>query len=151
MKLVVVRHAEALNVAEDPNRGLSQKGRSQAQSVGEQLRGVDLHLSDIQHSSKARAQQTAQIMAQAIPDAPQPQVRPGLKPNDLVEPVIRDILDRHEDLMLVGHLPFVRDLVAVLISHADQRVPDFSTSTAVVLERQDTTGAFRITQTLLPR
>ena len=151
MKLVVVRHAEALSVAEDPNRGLSQQGRIQAQSVGEQLSGVDLHLSGIQHSSKARAQQTAQIMARAIPGAPEPQVRSGLKPNDLVEPVVRDILDRHDDLMLVGHLPFVRDLVAVLISHADQLVPAFFPSTAVVLERRDDTGAFRITQTLVPR
>ncbi len=151
MKLVIVRHAEPLSRKGDPARGLSPHRRDQARAVGRQLSALGVRVAEIRHSTKARAQQTAEIIAAELDPAPQPEQRDGLKPNDPVEPVARDILDMDTDLMLVSHLPFVQYLTSVLISHSDQDQPPFPTCGTLVLTRDDSIGSWSIEHVLVPR
>ncbi len=151
MKLVIVRHAEALSKKEDPAQGLSPHGLEQARDVGRQLAELDVRISKIQHSTKARAGQTAQIIAAELEPSPQPEQHDGLKPNDPVEPVVRDILDAEKDLMVVSHLPFVQYLTSVLISQADQDQPLFHTGVALVLARNGSNGSWSVDHILVPQ
>ncbi len=150
MRVVIVRHGEALPKDQDPQKGLSPLGRAQAASVGSQLAGLGVSVTRIFHSGKARAEQTAEAIAAGLASAPSPEQRDGLRPNDLVEPVVREILGADQDWMLVSHLPFVQYLTAVLMTHKDQSLPEFSTGTAVVLLRDEDNGSFRIEHVIRP-
>ncbi len=68
----------------------------------------------IHHSGKLRAQQTAEIFsehldAQAVPAT-------GLAPNDDVAEIAKSIESEPGGIMLVGHLPFLERLAALLIA-----------------------------------
>lgn len=150
MRMVLVRHGDALPRDQDPQRGLSPLGRQQAASVGARLAGLGVAVARILHSGKARARQTAEEIASGLPDAPAPEQAEGLRPNDPVEPVVRQILAADQAWLIVSHLPFVQYLTAVLMTHKDQSLPDFSTGTAVVLERDELNGSFRIAHIIQP-
>jgi phosphohistidine phosphatase len=63
-----------------------------------------------------RAKQTAKIIASAlkIPD-PSVQSVQGLNPNDDIRPWAERISKEREELMLVGHLPFLERLTSFLL------------------------------------
>lgn len=148
MRLVIVRHGEAVPAQVDPDRPLSPRGVQQAQAVGRRLAELGVEVAEIWHSSKLRAQQTAQEIADALGAEPAPQQRQGLKPNDPVEP-IADALAEHEgDLMLVGHLPFVQDLTEILLDTAAV-TPSFPECGTVLL-RRSAAGAWALEQQLVP-
>lgn len=150
MRLVIVRHAEALRTCEVRQRPLSPNGIRQARQVGARLRQLGMEVDELWHSAKQRAKETAEIMASKLGQAPEVKQRDDLGPNDPVEPITREILDRDESLMIVSHLPFVRYLTAVLVSLHKQQLPDFSPCCAVVLEREDTIGSWSISEVITP-
>jgi phosphohistidine phosphatase len=135
MRLHLIRHGEALSETFDPARPLSALGREQAKRIGEALARVGVRVAEIRHSPKARAAQTAAIVAEAI-GAGAPVSVPGLLPNDPVGPVAAEIEKRTGDLMLVGHLPFVERLAALLLTgRPDGAAIGFDTAAAACLVR----------------
>jgi len=149
MRLVIVRHGEAVMPQVDPDRPLSAHGREQAASIGAQLSAQGLQIPEVWHSSKHRAIQTAELITSLLPGRPAPVQRDGLTPSAPVEPVA-DSLQHHErDLMLVSHLPFVHDLCACLLDPRGGSAPGFpECGTALLLRDED--GTWSLEQFLLP-
>ena len=115
MNLYVVRHAAAVELgdpnssdppATDAERPLSDRG---AERFADALGGMGVRLARIEHSPLVRAAQTAELMAPLL-DGPCV-VEPALAapPNASLITGLRT--DR---TALVGHAPFVSDLVALL-------------------------------------
>ncbi len=119
MRLYLVRHGDAVDADVDPIRPLSQRGEKEMRRVASLLAPMKLEVSAVWQSSKARAQETAKILAEALASPVEPVERPGLSPGDPVVPVAEEITAMDEDVMLVGHLPFVGRLASLLILGSD--------------------------------
>ncbi|MHC4741782.1 MAG: phosphohistidine phosphatase SixA [Planctomycetota bacterium] len=137
MKVFIVRHGNAASASVDPQRGLTQTGRAQAESVAKQLKSLNLTVDCIWHSGKARAEQTAEILADAITVKEGLTAHTGLGPNDNVGPIRDEIELAGQDIMIVGHLPFVAVLTSALLTGSQSNWPmNFNEVTTVCLERQ---------------
>jgi broad specificity phosphatase PhoE len=66
MRIYLVQHGEAKSEEEDPRRTLTDKGVGEVQKVAEFLRPLTLAVDTVWHSGKARAQQTAELLAEAL-------------------------------------------------------------------------------------
>src|SRR3954465_10229610 len=117
MEVYLIRHAEAADKADDPERNLTEKGRRDAAALAAALRSLMIRVHANWHSGKPRAQQTAEAVAVALEAAGQgPVQHPGLKPMDPVKPTARALEDCHENIMIVGHEPFLGRLAAKLVT-----------------------------------
>lgn len=143
MKLYLVRHGEALPADKNPERPLSEKGRKDVQKVGQELARRNVTCSEIWHSRKLRAVETAHFLAEILQIPEVCRERDGLNPNDPVEAVKWDIEDfiQHSpgsDLMIVGHLPLLADLAFLLLgSSASAEKISFEAGSVIVLECSD--------------
>jgi phosphohistidine phosphatase len=113
MRLYLVQHGEAKSEAEDPERSLTIRGEEETRNISGAAKRMGLRPSRIYHSGKKRAEQTAGIIAEAL-DLPA-QLGQDLNPNDDVRPWVERISEETEDLMIVGHLPFLERLASSLI------------------------------------
>jgi phosphohistidine phosphatase len=117
MKLYLIQHGEAKSEAVDPERPLTKEGEKEFRSVSKATTDLDIRPSKIYHSGKLRAKQTAEIIASALKTHHLPvQSVQGLNPNDDIHPWIEQISKEREDLMIVGHLPFLEKLASFLLS-----------------------------------
>src|SRR5438093_13659121 len=66
MRAYLVQHGKANSADEDPNRGLSDEGRDEVTRIAEFLAALRISVSLIQHSGKARAEETVHLLADAI-------------------------------------------------------------------------------------
>lgn len=82
MFLYLVQHGEAKREDEDPARGLSKKGRDDALKVAAFVERMKIPVTRILHSNKARAQQTAQILAGLLKPKKGVSETDGLAPMD---------------------------------------------------------------------
>ncbi len=116
MRLYLVRHGEAVSEEVNPERPLSQKGRVNVEKMGRFLRRAKLKVDLIWHSGKVRALETAQILGEALSVKDALVTRQGLAPLDPIELIENQLREREEDLMIVGHLPFLGKLASSLVS-----------------------------------
>jgi len=138
MKLFLVRHGEAVSSDVDPARPLSGPGKAVVARVGRHLKKLGIKVDEIRCSTKARALQTAQIIAEEIAPGRAPAETQGLKPNDSVEPVARELEEETRDIMIVGHLPFLPTLAARLLGESKPPEPlGFPTAGVVALVRNE--------------
>ncbi|MBN1834762.1 MAG: phosphohistidine phosphatase SixA [Spirochaetales bacterium] len=143
MRVYLVRHGEAKSKDEDPERGLTEQGRLQVEAVGRLISRDIRSVGSIWHSGKKRAAETAEILAGFLPGqeaAAQPVMLPGLSPEDPPGPIAAELRAGSEDVLLVGHLPFL-DRLALLLIGADsrhvQRLLAFEPAAALCLERRE--------------
>ena len=115
MRLCVVQHAEAKAAEVDPSRGLTPKGMADVRKVASHLHKIHVEVKHIYHSGKARAQETAAILAEHLKPVKGVTKAEGLGPQDDVEIWIERLKLLDEDVMLVGHLPHLRRLAAMLL------------------------------------
>jgi phosphohistidine phosphatase len=116
MKLYLVQHAKAASEQQDPQRSLTQEGRRELQKVTEFIKPLNLSVDYLWHSEKKRAIQTAELLAEAIEIKKAKTMREGLGPNDDVA-ILKDKLDTAtDDIMIVGHLPFLNKLASLLLA-----------------------------------
>ncbi len=116
MRIYLVQHGEAKPESVDPDRSLTEKGRHDVQKITSFIRPMGLSVRSIWHSGKTRAAQTAELLASGLTAIKGILQREGLAPNDPIEPVKRDIINETEDIMIVGHLPFLSKLAASLVT-----------------------------------
>jgi phosphohistidine phosphatase len=136
MRLYLVRHGEAKHEDEDPERHLTDRGRRDVERVAALLAPLGLSVGGVWHSGKARARETAAIVARALAGAPEPVVRAGLAPGDAPDSVQAEIERSAQDLMIVGHLPFLGRLASLLLAGwTEGVVTDFQPGGVVCLER----------------
>lgn len=143
MRLYLVRHGEATSPEVNAARPLSEAGERQIRRLSGFVKPLELAPAEVWHSGKARAEGTARILLPALA-AGEPLgtssliEKQNLAPNDPVAPVAGDIEAIGEDLMIVGHLPFVSRLTSLLI--LGQESPElvvFGAGAIACLERDD--------------
>ena len=138
MLLYLVQHAEAASEAEDAARDLTQKGRMDIESVAHHLKRLNLQVSQIFHSGKTRAQSTARVLARHLQPPAGISAAQGLAPLDDPEIWADRIAKLDEDTMLVGHLPHLANLAALLITgNKGNSVINFQMGGAVCLRRME--------------
>ena len=113
-----MRHGQAASPQIDPQQGLSSEGRAEVERLAKRLAGQDVQFSQIFHSEKTRARQTAEIMARILAPDITPQLRAGLKPNDDPRLLIAELNRWQQDTLIASHLPFVPGLLAELTGQA---------------------------------
>jgi phosphohistidine phosphatase len=150
MALYLVRHGANLPAHVDPDKGLSEEGRKEVEGVAASAGGYALELASIRHSGKKRAYETAQILESALKSREGVQEMSGLGPNDDFSRLAAT-MDRYENTMFVGHLPFMERLVACLVN-GSPGIPAvrFRTGQMVCLEKDSQSGSWVIQWALTP-
>jgi phosphohistidine phosphatase len=134
--LLLAQHGHALPKEADPDRPLSEQGRADVEAVAGRLARAGVHAGRVLHSGKTRARQTAEILAGAVATGVPVEARAGLDPNDDPKPVEKECAGWQEDVLLVGHMPFVARLAARLCGARKGREPvAFVPGSVVGLER----------------
>ncbi len=123
MHLYCVRHGEANSADVDPQRGLTDKGKSDVTKVAQFLKQRDLHLSHILHSPKLRAVQTAQLFAEHLGITQVDECDSILDEDADLEAILGVINTLHENTMIVGHLPFMAKLISALVINNEDYFP----------------------------
>jgi phosphohistidine phosphatase len=137
-RLYLVRHGSAEPSQVDASRPLSAHGRDEVEKVASRLRERGASVARIQHSGKARARETAEIMAAQMVGVESVDAVPGLQPNDPTEPWAVKVDSWGEDGMLVGHLPFMARLAARLVLGDESRaIVDLGPASVVCLEKTE--------------
>jgi len=139
MKLYLVQHGEAVPKAEDPERPLTGQGRRDVRAVATLLQSAGVRVERVWHSGKTRAGQTAKLLAAAVlPRGRKPQAIDGIGPNAPVAEFCIDADVWEEDTLVVGHLPFMARLVALLTTGDSERdIVAYSPGSVACLERAD--------------
>ena len=134
MRLYLVQHGPALPAAEHPDRPLTDQGRREVEVVAALLARGQPCLARIIHSGKTRARQTAEILADHLKPSQPVEAAAGIDPNDPVEPWIVVANGWTEDRLLVGHQPFLGQLVSRLMLGQECALVDYRPGTVVCLE-----------------
>jgi phosphohistidine phosphatase len=150
MLVYLVQHAEAKREEEDPARDLTEKGRQDITRVAQYAGDLPLTVSRIYHSGKTRALRTAEILAASLKPSHGIAETTGLKPLD--DPVIwaDRLKGMTEDLALVGHLPHLARLAALLTcGDQEKNVINFKMGGMVCLRRLEA-GPWAVEWMLIP-
>ncbi|MCK4292479.1 MAG: phosphohistidine phosphatase SixA [Planctomycetes bacterium] len=123
MRLYLVRHGKAASSDVDPQRGLTEEGLREVKKVADFLKPLNISVDYIRHSGKRRAEQTAEILGEAVTVREEIAAHTGLAPNDDVTPIREEIESAEQDVMIVGHLPFVGRLASLLLTDSDCGYP----------------------------
>jgi phosphohistidine phosphatase len=123
MKLHITRHAQAIALTPelpDEQRYLSCRGRRRFRQVAAALKKLEIDLDLIITSPKARALQTAEILAEALSFSGEVQISPLLAANFTVTSLrqLLQNLPRRDEVLIVGHEPDLGALVAELLTIA---------------------------------
>ena len=116
MKLYLVQHAKAASKEVDPQRALTEEGIREIQKIADFIKSLNLSVDYLWHSRKKRAQQTAEFLAEVITINIEHTSHDGLAPNDDVKVVQNQIMSMKQDVMIVGHLPFLSKLTSLLLT-----------------------------------
>lgn len=137
MNLYLVRHAEAKHGAGESERGLSEKGAADMEKVARFAAGAGVKVGLILHSGKTRAKETAQILGRHL------KPEKGVNESDALTPDAdpwvwaERVSDREDDLMLVGHMPYMEGLASLLVAgDINGKVVEFRTGSIVSLRRE---------------
>jgi phosphohistidine phosphatase len=150
MAIYLVQHGLSLAKEEDPARGLSTDGVEKVRLIGEVASHYSVLVKCIEHSGKARAEQTARLLATALEPVDGVWVREGIAPLDAVEPVAAT-LDPNQNLMLVGHLPFLERLTSFLTTGNKEHRPfKFQNGGIVCLDRDAVDEEWYVKWALMP-
>ncbi len=156
MFLYLLQHGDAIPESIDPARPLSAHGREDVERLGDFLARAGIDIRRILHSGKLRAQASADILAAKLGGAAVIEEQKRILPGDSPEWLADAISAWKENVLVVGHQPFMGRLVSRLVLGKDSPVVvDFSPGTIVCLARRAATGAWHIawmlTPALLPR
>jgi phosphohistidine phosphatase len=137
MFVYILRHGDAKPKHEDPQRGLSSRGRQEVEAVSRVFSRLNPQIDGIWHSGKTRAEQTADILAVHLGKQGLVEAHPGLDPNDPVQPLVEEIGQRASDLVIVGHLPYLGKLISSLLLGTEQNLLDLPSAGLVCLENSN--------------
>ena len=112
-QIYFAQHGLALDKSENPDRPLSADGITQTQAVANQLKSSSVFISQIFHSDKLRAQQTADIFSATLA-TPTPTLHQDMAPMDDCEILISSLSTNHA--LYVGHLPHLDKVVSSLVT-----------------------------------
>ena len=120
MKLWILRHGEAeSHASSDAQRNLTERGREEVLHSAAHLIGQPI--SAIIASPYVRAQQTAQLVREALGFVPEIRTVSWLTPDGNPLQVLEK-LDTDDNVLLVSHQPLVGSLISFM-QHGHQRQP----------------------------
>jgi phosphohistidine phosphatase len=126
MKVVLVRHAEAVPGDPDELRALTPAGHEQARRLGEQLRADGIRPDAVLTSPLLRARETGADLGFGEPEPLE-----ALSPGATAEDVRAATAGRGETVVVVGHQPDCSRITAALRGGSE---PPFPTASAQILE-----------------
>lgn len=118
--IYLIRHAtaEPANGTPDSQRRLTEEGRREARFAGLALKKLESPITRILSSPFLRAQETAQLMAEALGPGLKVDIRErlasGATPSDILDVVKAE--PRDEGIAVVGHNPEIGILTALLVA-----------------------------------
>jgi phosphohistidine phosphatase len=124
MNLYLLRHGVAVEpgapgYARDADRPLTPKGRRKLKEIAKGLQALDICFDLILASPYVRARQTAELVAQALGLRRRLQFSDALVPGSSLKRLV-ELIHHLEpvpgELLLVGHEPFLSDLISLLLS-----------------------------------
>jgi len=128
-RLIIVRHAKAAKVGSrggDFERPLAPRGEEDAVEMGRRLARCKVHPDTIITSSAARTLATARLIAREL-DFPWADIRPEkqayLAEAGTLLDLVRELDDRTESALFVGHNPGVSELAQALVRTFEQDLP----------------------------
>ena len=132
-----MRHGEALSPQKNPERGLTDNGKSKVELVARNLQKQGVTFSQVLHSKKKRARETAESMANIIAPDVALAVHDKITPNDDPNMIFSEINSWNEDTLIASHLPFVPNLMTLLTEKdAYMTAITFETTTVICLEKE---------------
>jgi phosphohistidine phosphatase len=141
MRLYIMRHGEAVQAGADAIRPLTPKGRADAVKVAKFLLDSGSPVDAIWHSTKARAIETATFIDRTFGQRVPLETRSDLNPDDSVEKFFDNLQEEGpENLLIVGHIPFVESLISFFVTGGECSPVAFKTATLVALEGTFETG-----------
>lgn len=149
MRLYLVQHGEAKSELIDPKRPLTERGRQDVAKVAKFVASHGARVQTIWHSTKLRAKETAEIMAEAIKPTEGLIERKDLAPSDPVEGVGTELETIGTDLMIASHLPFLMRLSSqLLVGNDSHAIIGFRQGGVVCLEH--TSGSWSVAWIVVP-
>ncbi len=140
MKLYLAQHGNALTKDINPDRPLSEVGQLAVEQLARSLAEC-IEVSRVIHSGKTRSRQTAEILARYVCSEPSIEEFNGINPNDPVEAFAQLIDDWNDDLLVVGHLPFMSKLVSLLLTGSiEETIVAYTPGSIVSLELVEEEG-----------
>ena len=151
MNVYLVQHGKPVSKEENPDKPLSNQGKEDVERVAAFLMKAGIKVDDIFHSGKTRARETAEIMISKLTPGKEPVEKNGLAPLDDVKEIAEEIENGQRDLVLVGHLPHLAKLTALLITGSDSKpVVKFQQGGIVCLRHNDEEKVWTIAWMLVP-
>lgn len=138
MKIYLVRHGESSTTGQENTRPLSKKGKSDVKALAKFIAPLKLKVTYLYHSNKLRAFETAKILLPSIKVENPMLTRIELDPLAPISPLLDEIYAADNDVLLVGHMPFMGKLVSYLVTGKEN--PDivaFKAGSMVCLEQKE--------------
>ncbi len=143
MFLYLMQHGLALSKDVDPERPLSELGREETLRVAKAAAGAGIRVDQVWHSTKLRAKETAQILAEHLRPSGGVVEMEGLAPTDDPVPVAAKLAGEERTILVAGHMPFLERLSDLLLApRGGQGVVRFTNSALVGLEK--TPAGYRV-------
>src|SRR5262245_58760483 len=146
----LVQHGEAYPEEVSPERDLTPRGHSDVGRVAALLANEGVRVANVYHRGKTRARQTAELFAARLaPDVPA-EALAGINPTDPVESLGDRLRGWGEDVLVVGHQPFMGKLVALLVAgRSEPPIVLYQPGSVVCLER-DAEGGWALVWMVRP-
>jgi phosphohistidine phosphatase len=152
MALYLVQHGKSLPREQDPEQGLSKEGLEEVNRIAGVAAGYGVRPGTIRHSGRKRAQQTARVLAEALlAEGGEAEPISDIGPVDDAA-AFASTLHSDDNLMLVGHLPFMERLAGFLVTGSTERlVFKFQNGGIVCLDKNPEDGFWFIKWALMPK
>ena len=139
MRLLIVRHGEAVAEILDPKRPLTPRGISEVEEIGQFLKAEGVRIDVFVHSPKDRARQTAEILQKIVNPEAVLKERDDINPNDSPDGLLSDLRRWTHNTAIVGHLPFLGEFLARLTGTRTRTrtIVAFPTAGMVMLENDE--------------
>lgn len=135
MKVYLVQHGEACSKEQNPDRPLTEKGEVDVRRLADFLGRAGIRVGKVIHSGKLRAQQTAEYLAYAMAPGVELEISGLINPNDNPGAFDWQSGSWEQDVLVVGHLPFMARLVSHLVIDDDEQIiTTFTPGSIVCLE-----------------
>jgi len=151
MNIFILRHGIAAErgtegVTQDSERPLTGKGRHQLRKSAEAMKRMKLRFDLILSSPYVRARKTAEIVAEELNLKKRLKLTNTLKYENSPESMIAEIArlkPAPKNLLVVGHEPYLSDLVSRLVSGNGNLAMDFKKGGLCKLEMEKMDGAIK--------
>lgn len=138
MKLYFARHGDAVTKVEDSLRPLSSAGRETTIKMAKLLMNKGLELTQIFHSPKLRAKQTAEIYAEfLIGDKENITEVDFLSPDFAIDSSMVAIKESMHSAMFVGHLPSLELISSNLLTDNFMPILTLNVSSVLCIQKDN--------------